>query len=172
MMIPSPVHLQQWIDTYKNELLPPIGNKVVWANSELIVMVVGGPNSRKDFHVDPGPEFFYQLKGDIQLRVVEKGKIKNISIREGEMFCLPSKMPHQPIRPKNTLGLVIERKRKPTEKESFQWYCESCSKKIAQVNVLVKKIDQDLPGILATFYKNEKKRTCKHCGHVMVPPAL
>jgi 3-hydroxyanthranilate 3,4-dioxygenase len=171
MKMPSPIHLQKWIDTYKDELLPPIGNKVVWTDAEFVVMVVGGPNSRKDFHVDPGPEFFYQLRGDIDLRVVEKGKIKSIKINEGEMFCLPPGMPHQPIRPKNTLGLVIERRRKPNEKEFFLWFCESCNKKLAEFKVLVKRIDKDLPGILEKFYRNEKKRTCKHCSHVMMPPA-
>lgn len=170
MKIPSPVHMKQWIEKYRKELRPPIGNKVVWEDHELVVMMIAGPNSRKDFHIDPSPEFFYQVEGDITLRVIEKGKQKDIVVREGEMFLLPSKVPHHPIRPADTLGLVIERKRKPTEKENFVWFCEKCKKQLAQYKVFVKSIDKDLPGILADFYKNETKRTCKHCGHVMIPP--
>ena len=171
MKMPNPVHLQEWIEKHRKDLKPPIGNKIVWENAEFVVMMIGGPNSRKDFHIDPSPEFFHQIEGDIIIRVIEKGKPKDIHVKEGEMFLLPSKIPHLPIRPKNTLGLVVERKRKPSEKENFVWFCENCNKQLAQHRVFVKNLDKDLPAILEKFYKDEKKRTCKHCGHVMIPPA-
>lgn len=171
MKMPDSVHLKGWIEKHRNDLKPPIGNKIVWENAEFVVMMIGGPNSRKDFHVDPSPEFFHQIEGDIILRVIEKGKQKDIHVREGEMFLLPSKVPHMPIRPKNTLGLVVERKRKPTEKEHFLWFCEKCKKQLAQHKVFVKNLEKDLPAVLENFYGNKTKRTCKHCGHVMIPPA-
>ena len=103
-----------------------MGNKQVFTDSEFIIMVVGGPNSRKDFHVDPGEEFFYQLEGGITLATMQDGKRVDIPIGEGEIFLLPPGMPHSPRRPANTVGLVIERTRRPGERDGFQWYCENC----------------------------------------------
>jgi len=58
-------NFKRWIDEHRHLLKPPVGNKLVFTDSEFIIMVVGGPNARRDFHVDPGEEFFYQLEGGI-----------------------------------------------------------------------------------------------------------
>ena len=104
-------NFRQWIDANRALLKPPVGNKRVFADGDFVIMVVGGPNARKDYHVDPGQEFFYQLEGDITLQVLVDGKREVVPIREGEIFLLPPNVPHSPQRPANTVGLVIEQAR-------------------------------------------------------------
>ena len=123
-------NFKRWIDEHRHLLKPPVGNKQVFTDSEFIIMVVGGPNSRKDFHVDPGEEFFYQLEGGITLATMQDGKRVDVPIGEGEIFLLPPNMPHSPRRPANTVGLVIERTRRAGERDGFQWYCENCDHKL------------------------------------------
>src|SRR3954470_1923367 len=113
MSLLPPINFQDWIEKNRHLLKPPVGNKLVWENSEFIVMVVGGPNSREDYHIDESEEFFYQVEGDMTLRILEAGKPKDIPIRAGEIFLLPRKVPHSPQRPAGTVGMVIERKRRP-----------------------------------------------------------
>jgi 3-hydroxyanthranilate 3,4-dioxygenase len=110
MLLP-PINLKTWIEEHRSLLKPPVGNKMIWQDSEFMVMAVGGPNQRKDFHVEDGEEFFFQVEGDIVLRIIENGQVREIPIREGEMFLLPPNIPHSPQRPANTVGLVIERRR-------------------------------------------------------------
>ena len=121
-----PLNFNNWIDEHRHLLKPPVGNQVVYKDTEFIIMVVGGPNIRKDYHINKGEEFFYHLEGDILLRIREKGKPKDISINEGEIFLLPPNLPHSPQRFENTIGLVVERKRHADELDSFQWYCDEC----------------------------------------------
>ncbi len=113
MSVPSPLNFKRWIEENRHLLKPPVGNRRIFRDSQFIVMAVGGPNSRKDYHVDPGEEFFYQVEGDILLRTVQEDKVVDVRIREGEMFLLPAGMPHSPRRGANTVGLVIERDRRP-----------------------------------------------------------
>jgi 3-hydroxyanthranilate 3,4-dioxygenase len=115
--MPGPLHLKTWIDENRHLLKPPVGNKLVWKDTEFNVMIVGGPNTRKDYHVDPGEEFFYQVEGDMVLKVIEDGKPRDIAIREGEMFLLPAGVPHSPQRFPNTVGMVVERARRPEERD-------------------------------------------------------
>jgi 3-hydroxyanthranilate 3,4-dioxygenase len=147
-----------------------VGNKLVFPDSEFIIMVVGGPNSRKDFHVDPGEEFFYQLEGGITLATVQDGKRVDIPINEGEIFLLPPNMPHSPRRPANTVGLVIERNRRPGELDGFQWYCENCGHKLYEEFVAVTNIETQLPPIFDRFFGDPKHLKCAQCGTVMDKP--
>jgi len=124
-MLP-PINFKNWIDKNRHLLKPPVGNQVVYEDTEFIIMVVGGPNTRKDYHIDEGEEFFYQLEGRMVLRIIENKKPKDININEGEIFLLPPKVPHSPQRFENTVGLVIERKRRKGELDAFQWYCDAC----------------------------------------------
>jgi len=117
-MLP-PINFKSWIEENRHLLKPPVGNKVVYEDTELIIMVVGGPNTRKDYHIDEGEEFFYQLEGGMVLRIMENGKPKDLAINEGEIFLLPPKVPHSPQRFENTVGLVVERKRR---KESWMLF--------------------------------------------------
>src|SRR2546427_3387262 len=112
MAIQPAFNFSKWIDEHRHLLKPPVGNQVVYKdNKDFIVMVVGGPNSRKDFHYEDGEEFFYQIEGNIIVRIMEDGKPRDISIMQGEIFLLPPRTPHSPQRPANTVGLVMERYR-------------------------------------------------------------
>lgn len=168
MAIAKPFNFKKWIDENRHLLKPPVGNQQVYkGNDDFIVMVVGGPNSRKDYHYDEGEEFFYQLEGDIVLKIIEDGKPKDIEIKEGEIFLLPPKVPHSPRRPSNTVGLVMERYRRPGEKDGFIWHCENCGHLLHEEYVELTDIVTQLPPIMERFWSNMDLRTCKKCGTVM-----
>jgi 3-hydroxyanthranilate 3,4-dioxygenase len=163
-------NLQSWIDEHRHALRPPVGNKRVFRDSDFIIMVVGGPNSRKDFHVDPGEEFFYQLEGDMVLGTVQNNKRVDIPIRAGEVFLLPRNVPHSPQRKANTVGLVIERERRTGELDGFQWYCENCGHKLYEEFVELTDIETQMPAIFARFFGSAEHRTCTVCDTVMASP--
>ncbi|WP_026950565.1 3-hydroxyanthranilate 3,4-dioxygenase [Algoriphagus mannitolivorans] len=168
MAIAKPFNFKKWIEDNRHLLKPPVGNQQVYkGNDDFIVMVVGGPNSRKDYHYDEGEEFFYQLEGDIVLKIIEDGKPKDIEIKEGEIFLLPPKVPHSPRRPANTVGLVIERYRRAGEKDGFIWHCEKCGTLLHEEYVELTDIVTQLPPIMERFWSNQDLRTCKSCGTVM-----
>ncbi len=161
------IDFRRWIDENRHLLKPPVGNKVVYRDTEFIIMVVGGPNSRRDFHVDPAEEFFYQLEGDIVLRIVEDGRPRDLPIRAGEILLLPPNVPHSPRRPANTVGLVIERRRRPGEVDGLQWYCDACGHLLHEESFPLTDIETQLEPAFARFYGNESLRTCRRCGTVM-----
>jgi 3-hydroxyanthranilate 3,4-dioxygenase len=170
MPIAAPFNLRGWVDQNRHLLRPPVGNKLLFPDGEFIIMAVGGPNSRKDFHHDPGEELFMQLEGDMVLKIVEDGRIRDIPIREGEIFLLPSAIPHSPRRPVSTVGLVVERRRGPDELDGFSWYCEHCGNRLHLERVAVRNIETELPAVFARFYSNDRLRTCSVCGTVMAAP--
>ena len=163
-------NFRAWIDENRHLLKPPVGNKQVFRDSEFIIMVVGGSNSRKDYHVDPGEEFFYQLEGDMLLKTVQSGKLVDVPIREGEILLLPPNVPHSPRRFANTVGLVIERERRPGELDGFQWYCEKCDHLLHEEFAHITDIEKQLPPIFDRFFASADHRTCKNCGTVLPPP--
>ena len=111
-MMRAPFNFQRWIDEHRDLLKPPVGNAQVWEDTDFIVTVVGGPNQRTDYHDDPLEEFFYQLKGDMVLRLMEDGRPRDMPIREGDIFLLPPHVRHSPQRPEpGSVGLVIEYRR-------------------------------------------------------------
>ena len=167
MAIQRPFNFQKWIDEHRHLLKPPVGNKLVYEDAEFIVMVVGGPNARKDYHWEEGEEFFYQLEGDVMVKIQEDGKSVEVPIKEGEIFLLPPRVPHSPIRPENTVGLVIERKRKLDEKDGLLWYCDNCNSKLYEEYFHLKNIENDFQVVFKKFYASEELRTCKQCGTVM-----
>lgn len=165
-----PFNLQKWIDDNRHMLKPPVCNQQVYLDTEFIVMVVGGPNSRKDYHYDEGEEFFYQIEGDMLLKTMQNGRPVDIPIREGEIFLLPPKVPHSPQRFADTVGLVIERTRRPGEKDGFMWYCESCHEKLYEEFLELTDIVTQLPPVFERFFSNVDNRTCKRCSQVMDRP--
>ena len=171
MPLMPPINLKRWVDEHRDLLKPPVGNKMIWQDAEFLVMAVGGPNARKDFHVEDGEEFFYQVEGDITVRVVENGKVKEIPIREGEMFLLPAGVPHSPQRPANTVGLVIERRRGGDEQDHLRWFCEQCGEMLHDSNFQLVDLGKQLKPLMEDFWADERKRTCQKCGTVMQPPA-
>jgi 3-hydroxyanthranilate 3,4-dioxygenase len=167
----SPYNLKAWVEENRHLLKPPVGNKIVWKDTEFLVMVVGGPNRRKDFHVEEGEEFFYQIEGDITLRVMEDGKARDIEIKEGEIFLLPPRIPHSPQRPENTVGMVVERQRKKGELDHLRWYCEQCGEVLHDASFQLVDLGSQLKPIIEAFYADAAARTCKSCDAVMQPPA-
>ncbi len=165
-----PINLQQWIEDNRSSLKPPVCNKQVYDVGDFIIMVIGGPNIRKDYHDDAGEEFFYQLEGDMVLRIIEDGQPKDIEIKQGEVFLLPAHIHHSPQRFANTVGLVIERKRAVDELDGFIWYCDECHEKIYEQYIPLKSIVDDLPKVFSAFWESEENRTCSRCGHVLQKP--
>ncbi len=161
------LNFQQWIDRNRHLLKPPVGNRRVFTDGDFIIMVVGGPNTRQDYHVDPGQELFYQLEGDIVLKIIQDGRPLEIPIRAGEMLLLPALLPHSPQRPAETLGLVIERQRRPGERDGFQWYCPSCAGLLHETFIELTDIEAQLPPVFERFYADRAARTCKRCGTVL-----
>ena len=168
-MLP-PIDFKDWIERNRNLLKPPVCNKVVYEDTEFIIMVVGGPNTRKDFHVDEGEEFFYQIEGDMVLNIFKNNKIENIIIKEGNIFLLPPKVPHSPQRFENTVGLVIERKRRDNELDGFQWYCDSCNNLLYEKFLKLENIETQLPIIFEKFWSNDEARTCNNCKEYLEKP--
>lgn len=171
MAVQRPFPLKQWIDEHRHLLKPPVGNQQVYKDAgDFIVMIVGGPNSRKDFHYNESEELFYQLEGDIVVRIVDEDKIVDIEIKEGDMFLLPGKVPHSPQRKANTIGLVIEKIRQGSEIDGFLWFCENCENKLYEEYLDLTDIVSQLPPLMERFYANVENRTCKTCGTVMEAP--
>lgn len=172
MPITRPFSFKKWIDENRHLLKPPVGNQVVYKpEQDFIVMVVGGPNSRKDYHYNETEEFFYQLEGDITVKIIEDGKPADIHIREGEIFLLPAKVPHSPQRGPNTIGLVMEVQRRPGMKDGLMWFCEKCHNKLHEKYFILDDIVAQLASAMDEFYADKNLRTCKNCGAVMEPPA-
>ncbi|MDX6746781.1 3-hydroxyanthranilate 3,4-dioxygenase [Polaribacter sp. PL03] len=167
----QPLNFKKWIDEHRHLLKPPVGNKQVWDNGEYIVMVVGGPNNRKDYHYNETPEFFYQLEGDMILKIIDdKGKMIDVEINEGDIYLLPAKVPHSPQRKENTVGLVIEYPRRKKMKDALQWYCENCENLLYKKKFKLENIETDMPIIFDKFYSDLEKCTCDNCGTVMEAP--
>ena len=172
MPIQKPFNFKKWIDEHRHLLKPPVGNQCAYDAEDFIVMVVGGPNSRKDYHWDEGEEFFYQLEGDIVVKIQEDGKAVDVPVREGEMFLLPARTPHNPIRGANTIGMVIERKRRDDEKDGLLWFCENCNHKLYEEYFTLDDITTQFQTVFKRFYENEDLRTCDNCGTVMQAPLV
>ena len=163
----TPLNFRKWIDEHRHLLKPPVGNAQIWeGDRDFMVTVVGGPNARSDYHIDEGEEFFYQLEGDIVLRILEYGKPRDIPIREGEIFLLPPRVPHSPQRPPNTVGLVLERRRLPHELDTFLWVCDRCGNELYRESFHLTDIVKQLPPIFARYWGDPKHTTCSKCGHV------
>lgn len=163
-------NLAEWIDQHRDQLQPPVCNQQVFEENDFIVMIVGGPNLRKDYHLDEGPELFFQIEGHMVLKVVDNGERKDITIGEGEMLLLPPGVPHSPQRFADTVGLVVERKRLDHELDAFMWFCDNCNNKLYEESVYVDDIVSQLPPIFDRFYASEQNRRCDHCGTVMPKP--
>ena len=170
MPITSPINFKNWIEEHRHLLKPPVGNRVVYEEGDFMIMVVGGPNFRKDYHVDTVEEFFYQLEGDMLLKIMEDGKRVNIQIKEGEIFLLPKNVPHSPQRFENTVGLVVEYQREEGALDAFQWYCDECDKMIHEVTLDLENIVTQLPPLFEAYWNSLDARTCESCGTVQEKP--
>jgi 3-hydroxyanthranilate 3,4-dioxygenase len=167
----APLNLQGWIDENRHLLKPPVGNKCVYTEAgDFIVMIVGGPNSRNDYHYNESEELFYQIEGDITVKIIEDGKPRDIHVREGEMFLLPAKIPHSPQRTAGSIGLVIEKKRDEEDTDGMMWFCKNCGEKLHDEYFHLEDIVAQLPPVIKRFNDSLEARTCSTCGSVMALP--
>ncbi len=158
-------NLSRWIEEHAHLLKPPVGNQMVFREAgDLIVMAIGGPNARTDYHDDPYEEFFYQLRGDIVLKVMENGAARDVPIREGDVLLVPAHCRHSPQRPANSVGLVVEKVRPRNVNDGFEWYCPKCWTRVHRIDVNVQNIVTDLPPLFDAFYRSERK--CPNCGTI------
>lgn len=168
MPIKKPFNFHKWIDENRDLLKPPVGNKDLYIDSgDYIVMIVGGPNARKDYHYNETEELFYQLEGEIIVRIQEDGKAVDMPLGPGDMYLHPGKVPHSPIRGEGSVGLVIECKRKPEHTDGLMWFCDKCNNKLHETYFKLSDIEKDFFPRFREFYASEEMRTCSDCGHVM-----
>ncbi|MBK8066645.1 MAG: 3-hydroxyanthranilate 3,4-dioxygenase [Rhodanobacteraceae bacterium] len=168
-MWPSPINLNAWIDEHRHLLKPPVANKCI-EQGDFIVMIVGGPNARTDYHVEDGPEFFYQLEGEMVLKIQHEGRAQDVPIRAGQIYYLPPRVPHSPQRMAGSIGLVIERKRLAHELDGLLWYCERCNHKLYEEFFALENIETQFGAVFDRFYSSTEKRTCSACGYLNPAP--
>jgi 3-hydroxyanthranilate 3,4-dioxygenase len=161
----APINLQAWVAEHRHLLQPPVGNKPIW-DGDYLVMVVGGPNQRSDYHINPGPELFYQVEGDIVLRIREDDRPRDVPIRQGELFLLPAGVPHSPQRPAGTVGLVVEVPKFARGTHHLRWYCRECGHVLHDAAFEPVDIGKQIKAMLAEFNGRPELRTCKQCGAV------
>jgi 3-hydroxyanthranilate 3,4-dioxygenase len=169
MPIQAPFNLNKWIEENRDLLKPPVGNKNLYKDAgDYIVMIVAGPNARKDYHYNETEELFYQLEGEIEVHIQEEGKKRTMKLGPGDMYLHPSKVPHSPVRHKNSIGLVIERKRLETgAMDGLLWYCDNCNHKLHETFFVLEDIEKDFLPRFKEYYGSEEMRTCDQCGTVM-----
>jgi len=167
------VDLEQWLAEHRQHFKPPVSNAIVWPNQDLLVQMVGGPNFRADFHDDPYAELFIQLKGDIHLRIVEQGRLREVPIRAGELYLCPAHVRHCAQRPAGTFGLVVEVQRKGDEIDAFEWYCPNCANRLQRMEITLRAAELDaglVSAVFEAFYEDVKRRTCSACGTIHPRP--
>jgi 3-hydroxyanthranilate 3,4-dioxygenase len=169
MAVLKPFNLKKWIDENRHLLKPPVGNKNIYVDSEdYIVMIVAGPNARKDYHYNETEELYYQLEGEITVYIQEDGEKKAMKLSAGDMFLLPARIPHSPNRGENSIGLVVEQKREGKEiPDGLLWFCENCNHKLYEVYFELHDIEKDFLKHFNHFYNSSALRTCATCGTVM-----
>ena len=166
MSASDPFQIQQWISDNGDKLIPPVGGETLWKDSNLMITIVGGPNKRTDYHIDAFEEFFYQIKGDIVLRIQEDGKARDVEVKEGDVFLLPAYVPHAPMRPAGTVGLIAEIKRtKDDPLDGFSWFCEKCNHQLFRKDAYIEVLERDMPPIFEAYYADPGNQTCDSCGH-------
>jgi 3-hydroxyanthranilate 3,4-dioxygenase len=162
MSVFAPINLEAWVAEHRHLLKPPVGNKAIW-DADFLVMVVGGPNQRSDYHISPGAELFYQVEGDIVLKIIDDGKPRDVPIRQGELFLLPAGKPHSPQRPAGTIGLVVEIPRFAPGTHHLRWYCKECGNVIHDAAFEPADIGAQIKAMLGEFNGSVDLRTCKKC---------
>jgi 3-hydroxyanthranilate 3,4-dioxygenase len=168
MMVPfSSTDLKRWVEENRHLFQPPYKtNRVLAYHEDFIVMILHGPNTRLDFHIEPGEEFFYQIHGDIEVHIKPENERRQVvKIREGEIFLCPGGLAHSPRRGEGTWGLVIERKRKQDESEAFAWFCEACDEGVLSRTVIQGDVAAQVTEIYEAFNADPEMRTCKKCGY-------
>ncbi|KAF8884142.1 3-hydroxyanthranilic acid dioxygenase [Infundibulicybe gibba] len=171
MVLSAPLNFPLWLSQKQDLLKPPVNNFCLYKGGDFVVMVVGGPNERNDYHVNETEEWFYQHKGGMLLRTVDDGVFRDIRIEEGEMFLLPANTPHNPVRFANTVGLVVERVRPKGSIDRLRWYCPHHAEPtiIHEDSFHVTDLGTQLKPVIENWMKDESIRRCTLCGVVADP---
>ncbi|ODV89678.1 hypothetical protein CANCADRAFT_141977 [Tortispora caseinolytica NRRL Y-17796] len=166
-MLGPPINIPQWLEENGHLLQPPINNYCLY-NEDFTVMIVGGPNERTDYHINETPEYFYQYKGDMLLKVVDNGEFRDIVIKEQELFLLPGNTPHNPVRFADTVGIVVEQKRPQNALDRLRWYCPNsqCRKIVYEAAFHCTDLGTQVKAAVLDFDSDMEKRTCSACGTV------
>jgi 3-hydroxyanthranilate 3,4-dioxygenase len=168
MAITAPFNLHKWIEEHRDELKPPVGNRNLYRDAgDYIVMIVAGPNARKDYHYNETEELFYQIEGNITVRIQVDGERVDMKLGAGDMYLHPAKVPHSPIREEGSIGLVVERKRTADHTDGLLWFCDTCNTKLHETYFPLSNIEQDFLPRFREFYASAELRTCNNCSHVM-----
>ena len=157
-------NLRQWIDENRNNWGQ---RRVLWEDSDFIAFVTRGPNRRKDFHINPGDEIFYQLEGELNLHYVSNGKPEVAVLKARDLFLMPASVPHSPRRQEGSWTFVIERKRNPAETDRFIWVCEKCQKHLYHTDVRFDDPSDAVAKATEAMRKDKSLATCKDCGAVL-----
>jgi len=166
-----PFNLMKWIEDHRDEFKVPVMNRQFYKEADdVIVFVSMGPNTRNDYHVNVTEELFYQLKGDIAVRIrpLDGSEPHDVIIREGEMWLLPRDIPHRPQRPADTIGLIVEFPRPKGAVDKLRWYCNDDQHLVHEAEFRLKHIDEDLHKVMDEFWNGpEEIRTCSICNTVV-----
>ncbi len=165
-----PINLEAWVEENRAHFKPPVSNRYLYDGRDFFVMIIKGPNARNDFHLVDSEEFFHQLKGDIKVRIREGEHIVDHLVREGETFFIPANVAHAPVRPPDTIGLVVERRRPPGEREHVIFYCENCEALVEDIDFDCADIVQAFSQAMLDFWNDDARRTCKNCGTKVAKP--
>ncbi|CAD1808339.1 3-hydroxyanthranilate 3,4-dioxygenase [Candida parapsilosis] len=164
-MLPSPINIHKWVEENEDKLKPPVNNFCLHRGG-FTVMIVGGPNERSDYHINQTPEYFYQYKGTMCLKVVDDGKFRDILIHEGDSFLLPPNTPHNPCRYKDTIGIVVEQDRPESVNDAIRWYCSNCEDVVYHKDFYLTDLGTQIKEAIVAFDSNIDAKTCKKCGHI------
>jgi 3-hydroxyanthranilate 3,4-dioxygenase len=162
----TPFNIEEWIAANRGAFQPPLKSKTLYEDPQLLIMVVGGPNQRGDFHVTDSPEFFWQLEGSMVIEYMESGERKRVTVGPGEVAMIPAMVPHSPQRPAETIGLIVERRRRPDEPDGFHWYCNNCNNKLSEASKWDGRVLKTARECFEEFENDESRRTCSRCGQV------
>ena len=158
-------NLMRWIADNRALLKPPMLNKPIWRDSDFTVMILAGPILRNDFHVNPFEEFFYQLEGNMSVKVVEDGAIREVPVAEGNVMLMPPRLPHSPQRPEaGSIGLVIERRRPAGMMDAFEWYCEGCATRLHRGEIHLSNFAAERDRLFEQYYGSIADGACPRCG--------
>jgi 3-hydroxyanthranilate 3,4-dioxygenase len=165
-----PINVNDWIEANRDLFKPPVSNRYLYDGRDFFVMVIKGPNARNDFHLVDSEEYFYQLKGDIKIRIREGDRIVDHLVREGETFFIPPNVPHAPVRPPDTIGIVVERRRPPASMSTSFSTAKPCGALVEDIDFDCADIVNAFSQAMLDFWNDDARRTCKNCGTKVPSP--
>jgi 3-hydroxyanthranilate 3,4-dioxygenase len=157
-------NLQKWIDANRGDWGQ---RRVIWQDSDFIAFVTRGPNRRKDYHINPGDEIFYQLEGELNLHYLKDTQHEVAVLKAGDVFLMPKHTPHSPRRADGSWTYVVERTRSNQEIDRFIWPCEKCGNQLYATEVRFDDPSDAVNVATAALKADPKLATCKKCGEVL-----